>query len=184
MIEVTIRDLMLPVPKGQADKPWRAYTTHDAVMAVWLKEGEGERILTLWVDVNGGSALALGLRQKPTPRPMTFDLMARLVGAGDIRLERAAVTAFYDEIYRATMWVHMGGRLHEIDARPSDAFNLALRVQAPMFVDSELFDQMSLAPEALTQDVKSYSEKTGKELRSFLSLPWGDWSAHDLRNRF
>ena len=184
MIEVTIRDLMLPVPKGQADKPWRAYTTHDAVMAVWLKEREGERILTLWVDVNGGSALALGLRQKPTPRPMTFDLMARLVKAGNIRLEKTAVTAFYDEIYRATMWVRMGGRLHEIDARPSDAFNLALRVQAPMFVDPELFEEMSLAPEALTQEVKSYSEKTGKELRSLLSLPWGDRSAHDSCNRF
>ena len=184
MIEVTIRDLLLPVPKGQADKPWRAYTAQDAVMAVWLKEGEGERILTLWVDVNGGNALALGLRQKPTPRPMTFDLMARLAEAGDIRLEKAAVTAFYDEIYRATMWVRMGERLHETDARPSDAFNLALRIQAPMFVDLELFEETSQAPEALAKEAQAYAEKTGKELRSLLSLPWGDRSAHDLRNRF
>lgn len=184
MIEATIQDLMLPVPKGQADKPWRAYTTHDAVMAVWLKEGEGERILTLWVDVNGGNALALGLRQKPTPRPMTFDLMARLAEAGDIRLEKAAVTAFYDEIYRATMWVRMGGRLHEIDARPSDAFNLAMRVQAPMFVDPELFEEMIQAPEALAKEAQAYADKTGKELRSLLSLPWGDRSAHDSCNRF
>ena len=34
MIEVVIHDLMLPVPEGQAANSWRAYTTHDAVMAV------------------------------------------------------------------------------------------------------------------------------------------------------
>lgn len=174
MIEVVIQDLMLPVPEGQAANSWRAYTTHDAVMAVWLKEREGERILTLWVDANGGSSLALGLRRKPTPRPMTFDLMARLAEAGDVRLEKAAVTAFHDDIYRATMWVHGGGRIHEIDARPSDAFNLALRVQAPMFADTELFERMSLAPDKLAQDMQDYNEKNGKVLRSILSLPWGD----------
>ena len=183
MIEVTIKDLLLPVPKEQAEKPWRAYTTHDAVMAVWLKERQGERILTLWVGASDGSALALGLRQIPTLRPMTFDLMARLVGAGEMRLEKAGITAFHDDIYRATMWVHMGGGIHEIDARPSDAFNLALRVQASMFVDPELFERMSQAPEALTKEAQAYAEKTGKELRSLFSLPWGDGPAHDSCNR-
>jgi len=168
MIEVTIHDLILPVPEGQDAKSWRAYTTHDGVMAVRLKEREGERILTLWVDVSDGKALMPALCQKPTPRPMTFDLMARLVEAGDMRLEKAAVTAFQDDIYRATMWVRAAGRIHEIDARPSDAFNLALRVQAPMLVDTELFERMSLTPEALTRQVRGYKEKTGKELRSLL----------------
>lgn len=135
-------------------------------------------------NVSGTVFGVSGLRQKPTPRPMTFDLMARLVKAGDARLERAAVTAFYDEIYRAAMWVRMGGNIHEVDARPSDAFNLALRVQASMSVDSELFEQMSLAPEALTKEVQGYAEKTGKKLRSLLSLPWGDSPAHDSWNRF
>ena len=171
MIEVTIHDLVLPVPESQDAKSWREYTTHDAVMAVRLKEREGERILTLWVDVSDGKALVLGLCRKPTPRPMTFDLMARLAEEGDMRLEKTVVTAFHDEIFHATMWVHTGGRIHEFDARPSDAFNLALRVQAPMYVDAELFDRMSLAPEALTRQVRGYKEKTGKELRSLLSHP-------------
>ena len=169
MIEVTIHDLMLPVPEGQETKSWRAYTTHDAVMAVWLREREGERILTMWVDVSDGKPLVLGLCQKPTPRPMTFDLMVRLLEGCSARLEKTAVTAFHDKIFHATMWVRAGGRIHEIDARPSDAFNLALRVQAPMFVESELFERMSLMPDKLTQDMQSYSEKTGKELRSLLS---------------
>lgn len=171
MIEVVIQDLILPVPEGRDAKSWRAYTTYDAVMAVRLREREGERILTLWVSVSDGSSLVLGLCQMPTPRPMTFDLMARLAEAGDVRLEKAAVTGFHDDIYRAAMWVHSGGRVHEIDARPSDAFNLALRVQAPMFVDAELFERMSLTREALTRQVRGYKEKTGKELRSLLSRP-------------
>ena len=88
-----------------------------------------------------------------------------------MRLDKAAVTAFHDEICRATMWLHIEGRMHVIDARPSDALNLALRVQAPMFVDAEQLERMSLTPEALTRDVQDYSEKTGKELRSLLPRP-------------
>jgi len=168
MIEVTIHDLILPVPEGQDAKSWRAYTTHDAVMAVRLKEREGERILTMWVDVSDGKALVLGLCRNPTPRPMTFDLMAKLLEGCSARLEKAVVTAFRDDIFHATMWVRAAGRMHEIDARPSDAFNVALRVQAPMLVDTELFERMSLTPEALTRQVRGYKEKTGRELRSLL----------------
>lgn len=171
MIEVAVHDLLLPVAKGQETKSWREHTTHDAVMAVLLQERGGERILTMWVDVSDGKALLLGLCPRPTPRPMTFDLMARLVQACNVRLERAAVTAFHDDIFRATMWMHEGGRIHKIDARPSDAFSLALRVQAPMFVDTELFERMSLTPDKLERDLWGYTEKTGKELRSLLSLP-------------
>ena len=171
MIEVAVHDLLLPVAKDQETKSWREATTHDAVMAVLLQEREGERILTMWVDVSDGKPLVLGLCPRPTPRPMTFELMARLMEACDVRLEKAAVTAFRNDIFHATMWVHGGGRVHEIDARPSDAFNLALRVQAPMFVDAELFERMSRTPDESTRDMRGYAEKTGKELRSLLSLP-------------
>ena len=171
MIEVAIHDLMLPVPEGREVKSWRESTTHDAVMAVWLREQEGERILKMWVDVSDGKPLVLGLCPKPTPRPMTFNLMARLLEGCGARLEKAAVTAFHDKIFHATMWVHAGGCIHEIDARPSDAFNLALRVQAPLFVASELFERMSLTPDELTQDMQGCTKRAGKELRSLLSRP-------------
>ena len=69
MIEVAIHDLVLPVPEGQEARSWREYTTHSAVMAVRLKEREGARILTMWVDVSDGKALVLGLCRKPKPRP-------------------------------------------------------------------------------------------------------------------
>ena len=171
MIEVALHDLLLPVPEGQETKSWRECTTHDAVMAVLLQERGGERILTMWVDVSDGKPLVLGLCERRTPRPMTFDLMTRLMEACDVRLEKAAITAFHDNIFHATMWVDGGGRVHEIDARPSDAFNLALRVHAPMFVAAELFERMSLTPDKLTHDMQGYSERTGKELRSLLSTP-------------
>ncbi len=39
------------------------------------------------------------------------------------------------------MTVTAGGESHEVDARPSDALNLALRVGAPVFVTAEVIDQ-------------------------------------------
>ena len=62
---------------------------------------------------------------------MTFDLMARLVEASEERFEKAVVTAFGDEIFHATMWVHAGGRIHEFDAWPSDRSTLPCACRHP-----------------------------------------------------
>src|SRR5438093_10411931 len=53
-------------------------------------------------------------------------------------VEKAAVISLRDNTYYATMWVKVRGRFHEVDARPSNAVTLALRVKAPIFVKPEL----------------------------------------------
>ena len=61
-----------------------------------------------------------------------------------------AVTQLRDNIFYATIWVKVGDRVHEVDARPSDALNLALRVRSPIFVAPELFEQARVS--LLTQE--------------------------------
>ena len=58
-----------------------------------------------------------------------------------ILVERVAVTRLRDNIFYATVWVKVGDHVHEVDARPSDAMNLALRARAPIFMAPELFEQ-------------------------------------------
>jgi hypothetical protein len=54
-------------------------------------------------------------------------------------------------MHYATIWVRVGDRSHEVDARPSNAFNLALRVKAPIYVVPEVFEQgrIRYAPEGV-----------------------------------
>jgi bifunctional DNase/RNase len=111
------------------------------VAQVLAKEVAGERILPIWVGLVEGNQLALQLANLSTPRPMTYDLMARLLKVAEIPVERVAVTNLRDNTFYATIWVRVGDRSHEVDARPSDALNLALRMNAPIFVAPELFQQ-------------------------------------------
>ena len=50
------------------------------------------------------------------------------------------VTALRDGIYYARIDLVRDGRTREIDARPSDAIAIALRLSAPLFVEAALFD--------------------------------------------
>jgi uncharacterized protein len=74
-------------------------------------------------------------------RPMTRDLIARLVEVSLSRVDKMAITKLHDRTFYATLWVRVGDGVHEVDARPSDASNLALRMRVPIFVDLAVFAQ-------------------------------------------
>ena len=109
--------------------------------AVLLEEEGGERVLPMWIGQPESEALALALSGRTASRPLTSDLTARLLQAGGLRVERVVVEGLRDFTFYATVVVAGGGESREADARPSDAFNLAIRVDAPVFVATELIDQ-------------------------------------------
>ena len=152
---------------------------------VLLKEQGGERVLPMWIGLSEGLALMLQLRGTTTPRPMTYDLMARLLEVAEARVEQVTVTSLRDNIFYATLRVRVGDRVHDVDARPSDALNLALRVNAPIFVAPEVFEQglrltvegaLTTLEEKLRQDIEAarvLPETVPMAYLSFRSLPWG-----------
>ncbi len=116
---------------------------------VVLKETDGERFLPIVVGVAEAEALKLHLQGHPVPRPLGHDLMRALVEAGGLRLERAAVTGWEREkdLFYATLTLRRPrGRAVEVDARPSDAINLALRAGAPLFATEAVLAQAGLTP--------------------------------------
>jgi bifunctional DNase/RNase len=182
MVEVIVHDVMVHVAKGDEVGPERplqlaAYKKHGAMMVVLLKEREGERILPIWVGLPEGNALALHLAEVATPRPMAFDFMVKLLDVSALHVDKVAITTLLDGIFYATLWVRAGAHVHEVDARPSDAINLALRMRVPIFVDPVVFARASLSPESVLPEAEAQYQsimQTGDdpelELRSFRSL--------------
>jgi hypothetical protein len=155
MVEVSVHDLMIYVPKDAALKPLQEYQKRGSMVLILLKERQGERVLPMWVGLPEGNALALQLMARQTPRPMTFELMVRLLNVGSLQVEKVGVTRLHDKVFYATLWVRVGHQVHEIDARPSDAINLALRVQAPIFVEPTVFAQASLPPDRVLPEMQA-----------------------------
>jgi len=114
-----------------------------------LKEKNGERILPIWIGPHEADMIALQLAEKSAPRPMAYELTARLLEAAHATIERVAVSQLKEEVFYATIWMRAGGATREIDARPSDALNLALRLNAPIFVASEVMEAQGVQPHDL-----------------------------------
>ena len=110
-----------------------------------LKEQKGERVLAILIGHPEGSALALQLAGVELARPLTQDFMARLVEAAGARVERLCISRFGDHTFSAAVAVAVDREWQEVDARPSDALDLAVRVGAPVYVDADVTDEWAVA---------------------------------------
>jgi bifunctional DNase/RNase len=176
MVEVTVHDVLFRVPKDAAVQWPQDASKLGRMATVVLKERAGEHYLPIWVGRPEAIAIAQLLAEVVTPRPMTHDLIARLVEVSASRVEKMAITKLHDRTFYATLWVRVGERMHEVDARPSDALSLALRVQVPIFVAADLFEQQRQPLEQMPSTLMQRSQEldppgdTEIELRSFRSL--------------
>jgi RNA polymerase sigma factor (sigma-70 family) len=110
---------------------------HKHVMV--LTERGGDRRLPIWIGPAEASVLALALESVETPRPFPYKLAAGLVDAAGSRIAEVKITQLLDGVYYASVAVQGPGGRREVDARPSDAVNLAMVSGAPIRLNSALF---------------------------------------------
>ena len=113
-----------------------------------LIEDGGERTLALWIGFAEASSIAAEMQQIRLPRPNTHDLLQQVIADLGGRVERVVVTELHEDTYYAVLSVEANGKRMEIDARPSDAIAVALRVAAPLFVRESLFEKSREEPKA------------------------------------
>ena len=107
---------------------------------VLLQEVRGERLMPIWVGMFEARAIALELEKVVPPRPMTHDLLKNILEGVKARVTSVVITALKDNTFYAQIALATGATNVPIDARPSDAIALALRVNAPIFVAKAVFD--------------------------------------------
>lgn len=108
---------------------------------VILEERAGNRALPIWIGRPEAEAIAAHLNAVQRERPMTHDLAASLItGLGGL-LRRVQVTRVVQGTFHAELHCSRHGSNVIVDARPSDAIAIALRLGAPIFVADGLLDE-------------------------------------------
>jgi bifunctional DNase/RNase len=79
-------------------------------------------------------------------RPLTYTFAARLLEAGGGELEEVRISRLADETFYAEAIVRAGGVTRAIDARPSDALNLAVLLGRPVTVAQEVLSVAAKDP--------------------------------------
>ncbi len=105
-----------------------------------LRDRDGQRVLPIWVGIFEANAIALQMENVSTPRPMTHDLLRNVIEDLKGQVTKVLISDLKDNTFYALIYVDVSGELVAIDARPSDAIALALRTQAPIFVEETVID--------------------------------------------
>ena len=108
---------------------------------VILRDSKGDAVLPIWVGIFEANAIALQMEKIQTPRPMTHDLLKSLLASMGASLEKIVITDLKDNTFYALLHLDCGGRPMTVDSRPSDAIAIALRTEAPIFVDSTVIEK-------------------------------------------
>ena len=105
---------------------------------VLLRDSSQRRQLPIFISPEQARAISAVIEGEKPTRPMTHDLMVNLLKAWDMSLQRVVIHALRDNTFYAVMTVGKGEKKKELDARPSDAISVALRVNAPIWVMEEV----------------------------------------------
>ena len=132
LIEVSVDSIRIHMPTAQH--------------LVILKEKEADRYLPIWIGSFEAQAIATKISGNSLGRPLTHDLMATAFGDLGISVKRIVVTRLADQVFYARLYVKQDGRDLDFDARPSDAIALAVRVECPIFVATEVMEPRASSP--------------------------------------
>lgn len=129
---------------------------------VFLGEPGGDTYLPIWVGPWEGTSIALALEGAQPPRPLTFAFMADLLKAAGGQLREVRISRLADEVYYAEAVVERpDGATSIIDARPSDALNLAVLNSAPIRVARSVLRVAEADPRGAPVSVASYRDVWG-----------------------
>ena len=114
------------------------------VLAPVEESPEGtSRIVPIWIGSHEAAQMGVAIEGVRLPRPTTHDLMLDLMTNLDATVDHALIFDLQGQTFFAKLVLRQGGRLIELDARPTDALSLAIRQQAPFYIDETLLDRAS-----------------------------------------
>ncbi len=112
------------------------------VYALILQEDEGTVRIPIIIGYPEAQSIECRLQDIATPRPLTHDVMARLLEEFNMRLVEVEIRKLPNGVFAADLLIEDSlGQQRTIDSRSSDAVALALRCDAPIYTTQNVIDE-------------------------------------------
>ena len=119
---------------------------------VILRDTGHDRYLPIWIGPWEANAIAMRLQGVTPERPMTHDLFSQTLSELGVTVKRIIVSDLAEDTFRARLLLTVDGRDLDLDARPSDAIALAVRVGVPIFATDSVMDRAGVVPEGADEE--------------------------------
>lgn len=131
------------------------------------------RVVPIWVGPNEAAQLGAAIEHARLPRPMTHDLFLDALTNLDARIDHVLINDLHGNVFYTKLIIRQAGRMVELDARPTDSLALAIRQDAPFYIDEAVLERASF-PYLFKQQRNEEDEL--EQFRSFLEeLAPGDF---------
>ena len=114
-----------------------------------LREMEGKRRLPIFVGKPEGDAITLHLNGITAPRPLTHDLAASILKSLEADVNHIVINDLRKQHFYAIIVLQPSGDEEAeitLDARPSVAIAIAVRVGCPIFVAEHVLEEAGVEP--------------------------------------
>ena len=138
MLEMTIESIRVGLMNPQL-------TRLNSQYVVMLKEKTAERYLPIFIGPAEANAIAIKLRGETLPRPLTHDLLHSMIDALGASVDSIIVSDLKNDTFYAKIILNVGDGQMEVDARPSDALALAVRVEVPIYAEESVLEKAGIS---------------------------------------
>ncbi len=119
---------------------------------VVLRDVDDERYLPIWIGQFESEAITLELQGMIRERPLTHDLLKSTIQQMGGEVRHIFINSLSKDVFYALISIDARGETIDIDARPSDAIALAVRLNAPIFVDRQVIERAGIRPDRNVED--------------------------------
>ncbi len=108
---------------------------------VILKDVTGEKCLPIWIGLAEATAIASAVKKVQLARPLTHDLLMTVIEELGGKVVRVVIGELRENTFIANLELKIGETVRIIDARPSDAIAVAVRVGAQIVVSPQVLER-------------------------------------------
>ena len=121
--------------------------TQSGSYVLTLSEAAGNRKLPIVIGGFEAQAIAVELEKMIPNRPLTHDLIKSFCVTYDVVIKEVLIYKFVEGVFFSKLICEKDGAISEIDSRTSDAIDVGVRFNSPIFTLSNIIDEASITNE-------------------------------------
>ena len=123
-----------------------------------MGDKNSQRRLPIVIGSAEAESIAVGIEKHKNGRPHTHDLFIRFAREFGIEIMEVVINRFRDGVYYAMLVCKQGDDLTMVDARPSDAIAIAVRVGCEIYAYESVMEEACILMDDMDEPKENESE--------------------------
>ena len=127
-----------------------------------LGDKNSRRRLPVVIGSSEAQAIAIGIERQPNSRPLTHDLLLKFAKTFNVSILEVVINRFRDGVFYAMLVCQQGNDIITIDARPSDAIAIAVRLGCEIYAYESVMQEAGIIMDDMEDETPDQNHNINK----------------------